>query len=73
MLQTQRTDAPVRPISYDTSVPSRSCIQRITDHIVTQNGQGTAATNDAGTEQSVFISFAATIYSFSPPLLMHLN
>lgn len=66
----------VRPIFLVTSVPSRSCIQGIANDLATlttavgtsmENGQGTAATNDPGTEESVVDSFAAVIHF----LLLH--
>ena len=62
------TKAPVRPTPSDIFVPSRSHIQGIATDLATltsavassmQNGEGTAATNDPGTEQGVVDAFAS--------------
>ncbi len=65
-------NGPVRLTSFDISVPSRSCIQGIVNDLAslngalvssTQNAQGTAATSDRPTEQSVVDSFTAVKHS----------
>ncbi len=62
------TNGPVRLTSFDTSVPSRSCIQGIANDLAslnaavvssTQNGKGTPATGDRPTQQTVVNSFTA--------------
>ncbi len=67
------TNGKVRPTPTDISAPSRSYIQGIANDLATftaavassmQNGEGTAATNDAGTEQTVVNGFASVNHLF---------